>query len=67
VPNEICDWFANSVGDYLLFQTVISNMKVTCKCPMRSAIGVIILSVINFFLRAVISNMKVTCKCPIRC
>ncbi len=47
----------------ILLQAVISNMKVTCNCPMRSAIGVIILSVINILLQAVISNMKVTCKC----
>jgi hypothetical protein len=55
-----------SVINFLL-QAVISNMKMTCNCPMISAIGTLILSVINFFLQAVISNMKVTCKCPVRC
>jgi hypothetical protein len=35
----------------ILLQAVISNIKVTRNFPMRSAIGVIILSVINSFCR----------------
>jgi hypothetical protein len=42
----------------ILLQAVISNMKVTCNCPMISAIGPLILSLINILLQAVISNMN---------